>query len=443
MTNQIATLDMGKKFKKTPAGEIPVEWEVATISSLCDINPSKTEIGRLENTTQVSFIRMENIIEDAGGISEIREGRLGDFINKGYTYFREGDLLFAKITPCMENGKVALAKNLKDGIGFGSTEFHVLRIDEKKILSQYLFYWVSQKSFRELAARHFRGSAGQQRVQRDFFDDAFVPIPPLPEQKKIAEILTAVDESIEKTRAVIEKTKELKKGLMQTLLTRGIGHKKFKKTPAGEIPVEWEVEQIKNLTRMYSGGTPSRQKQDYFGGGIPWVKSGELNSQFITHTEETITEEGLSNSSAKWVPENSVLVAMYGATAGQVALLKIKATINQAILAVIPVTEKLISGYLYYFMQMIAPHLISITQGSGQPNLSQEIVAPVYLVVPSLAEQKKIAEILTAVDEEIEKEESMRKTLQEQKKALMQNLLSGKVRVLIGDHYGTSDTRGK
>ncbi len=208
-----------KKFKKTPIGEIPEEWEIAPISGLCIINPSKTEIGHSENATKVSFIRMENIREDASGISEIQEGKLGNFINKGYTYFREGDLLFAKITPCMENGKVALARNLQGGIGFGSTEFHVLRPDPDEVSSQYLFYWISQKSFRELAARHFRGSAGQQRVQRDFFDDAFIPTPSLSEQKKIAEILTSVDLKIEKEEMACKILEEQKKALMQNLLS--------------------------------------------------------------------------------------------------------------------------------------------------------------------------------------------------------------------------------
>ncbi|HVA66229.1 MAG TPA: restriction endonuclease subunit S [Elusimicrobiota bacterium] len=199
---------------------------------------------------------------------------------------------------------------------------------------------------------------------------------------------------------------------------------KFKKTPAGEIPVDWEANKLSAVAQMYSGGTPLRTRSDYFDGNIPWVKSGELRTRLITRTEESLTEVGLKSSSAKWVPENTVLLAMYGATAGQIALLKIRATINQAILAILPNQEKLSSEYLYQALKAEVSRLISLTQGSGQPNLSQGLVGNLWISIPPVQEQKKIAEILSAVDSAIEKTSAVIEKSQTLKKGLMQTLLT-------------------
>ncbi|MBK8870356.1 MAG: restriction endonuclease subunit S [Elusimicrobia bacterium] len=199
---------------------------------------------------------------------------------------------------------------------------------------------------------------------------------------------------------------------------------KFKKTSIGEIPVEWEVSRLGDIVGMYSGGTPSRNCPQYFGGGIPWVKSGELNPGYVFKTEETITEEGLNSSSAKWVPANSVLLALYGATAGQIALLKIKATINQAVLAIIPKEEAAWTPFLYYSLRSQIEKLISITQGSGQPNLNQEVVSSLELAIPPINEQMKIAEILSSVDDAIEKADVVIAKTHDLKKALMQRFFT-------------------
>jgi len=134
---------------------------------------------------------MEYIDDRSGIISKKSVRRLKE-VENGYTHFQDKDILFAKITPCMENGKCAIAKNLINGIGFGSTEFHVIRAREQ-ILPEWVYYYLRQESTRKKAELNMTGSAGQKRVPSSFLEEVLIPLPPLPEQKRIAAILEKAD----------------------------------------------------------------------------------------------------------------------------------------------------------------------------------------------------------------------------------------------------------
>jgi len=147
-----------------------------------------------------------------------------------------------------------------------------------------------------------------------------------------------------------------------------------------------------------SGGTPSRSNSDYYGGDIPWVKSGELRESIIWKTEETITEEALRKSSAKIVPQGAILLAMYGATVGRLAILGVDAATNQAVCNIRPDPSKADAKYLYRALEAIVPELISQATGGAQPNISQEKVRKTRIPLPPLNEQKRIAAILDKAD---------------------------------------------
>jgi len=148
-----------------------------------------------------------------------------------------------------------------------------------------------------------------------------------------------------------------------------------------------------------SGGTPSRANADrYFGGRIPWVKSGELRESVITQTEESITEEGLNESAAKLLPPNTLLVALYGATVGRIGVLGIEAATNQAICHIIPDEKKANRTYLYYALQSKVPYWLSKRVGVGQPNISQGVIRDTEIPLPPLIEQRRIASILDKAD---------------------------------------------
>jgi type I restriction enzyme, S subunit len=196
-------------------------------------------------------------------------------------------------------------------------------------------------------------------------------------------------------------------------------------------PPGWQVARLEDIAATFSGGTPSRENPAFFGGGIPWVKSGEVNLRRVRRTEETISKSGLDESSARVAPRGSVLVAMYGATAGKVALLDIEAAINQAILAVVARSDRADGRFLFHALEAETPALLRKVQGSGQPNLSGSILRQHDFAIPPLGEQRKIAAILSSVDDAIEATQAVIDQLQVVKKAMMAELLT---RGLPGRH---------
>ena len=162
--------------------DLPAGWAYATVGDSCVVNP-RTFLEPIEPDCPVSFIPMAAVEARTGQIDLSQVRPYGE-VSKGYTRFSEGDVLFAKITPCMENGKIAIARSLTNGCGCGSTEFHVLRPHEG-LLRDFLHYFLHQDEFRKEAQRNMAGTAGQLRVPAAWLSDAPIPLPPLPEQRRI------------------------------------------------------------------------------------------------------------------------------------------------------------------------------------------------------------------------------------------------------------------
>lgn len=169
-----------------------MKWPEVQLSATADINPRRPQIIKIADDQPVTFVPMPAVSEVTAAIESAEERPYME-VKKGYTYFEENDILFSKITPCMENGKSALAIGLRNGIGFGSTEFHVLRANQNIILPQFLHYFIRQQAFRDAAKSRMRGGVGQQRVPKEFFDDIRLPVPSLSEQWRIVEMLGQAD----------------------------------------------------------------------------------------------------------------------------------------------------------------------------------------------------------------------------------------------------------
>ena len=160
------------------------------------------------------------------------------------------------------------------------------------------------------------------------------------------------------------------------------------------LPAGWRWVRLGDICKTTSGGTPSRGVERYYGGSIPWVKSGELIDGKIATSEETITEEGVACSSAKIFPSGTLLIALYGATVGKLGLLEMSAATNQAVCAIFP-SEAILRDFLFYFLLKERPRLLEMSFGGAQPNISQEVIRNLLLPLPPLAEQERIVAILT------------------------------------------------
>ena len=176
--------------------KLPKGWERIPLPEIAEINPRFLK-NSINDNKEVSFVPMKCVHELDGKIdlSYVRKFRE---VSKGYTYFEENDIIFAKITPCMENGKLAIAKDLKNKIGFGSTEFHVIRLLDKEIPRKFYFWFLLQDDYRKKAQRKMKGTAGQLRVPTSYLEQTVVPVPPLKEQKRI---VSKVDELFSKIDA--------------------------------------------------------------------------------------------------------------------------------------------------------------------------------------------------------------------------------------------------
>lgn len=200
----------------------------------------------------------------------------------------------------------------------------------------------------------------------------------------------------------------------------------YKHTEIGVIPEDWKVIKLPEITvKITSGGTPSRVKPEYYENGtVNWIKTGELRDCYIYDSEEKITEEAVINSSAKKFPVDTLLIAMYGATIGRTAYLKVESSTNQACCAIIFNPEKANTHFYWQYFLFTKETLISRGCGAGQPNISQGIIKDLFIPFPPLEEQKKIADILSTVDKKIAFVEENISATEELKKGLMQKLLT-------------------
>jgi len=259
-----------------------------------------------------------------------------------------------------------------------------------------------------------------------------VTLPPLPEQQKIAAILSSVDDVIEKTRAQIDKLKDLKSGMMQELLTKGIGHTAFKDSPVGRIPEGWDVALLDKVASRGSGHTPSKSKSEYWNGGVDWVSlsdTNKLDRLYISTTAKSISEKGVSNSSAVIHPPGIVVLSR-DAGIGKSAITTKEMAVSQHFI-VWDCSDRLDNHFLYYVMQFLKPVFENIAMGSTIKTIGLSFFKKLVVPLPSLDEQRRISGSLKAIDQRIFATERKVAQIGKMKKALMQDLLTGKLRVNV------------
>ena len=247
--------------------------------------------------------------------------------------------------------------------------------------------------------------SGQPQITIPDISNRTISVPPLHTQQKIASVLSSLDSKIELNNRINTELEAMAKTLYDYWFVQfdfpyvtSSGVEKPYKTSGGkmvwneelkrDIPDSWEVKKVKDIAETGSGGTPLKSKKEYFENGtIPWINSGEVNASFIISSRKFITQKGLDNSSAKLFQRGTILMAMYGATAGQVSLIDLEASTNQAVCGIIPNDKRMIP-YLKYGLHQLYDYLINLSSGSARDNLSQDKIKELYFVIP---EDKLIA----------------------------------------------------
>ncbi len=386
-------------YKDSPLGIIPQEWEVKRLGELSEINPSKGEI----TSKFVTFLAMSDISEQGRVMNENIVST--DSIKSGFTPFKRNDIIVAKITPCFENGKGALLNNITEEYGFGSTEFHVIRCQQ---CNRFIYYHTISYPFRKRLESQMTGSAGQKRVPADSISSYKIPLPPLPEQEKIAEILSTWDKAIEKQTQLIQKLELRKKGLMQQLLTG-------KKRLPGFCK-KWEEIELGEIL-SYEQPTPYLVQDVNYKNNhkIPVLTAGK--TFILGYTDE-------ENGICKNIPV--ILFDDFTTDSRYINFeFKIKSSATKLLRA---------KGQNNLYFIYCALQCFKYTIGGHERHWISKFQ---YLTIslPSIEEQTAIANILLSCDEEIRLAQDKLAAMKEQKKGLMQVLLTGKRRVKYGNRF--------
>lgn len=418
---------------------VPAGWSDGTLTDFCDINPRLAQRAEMNADTPVSFIKMEDVSNNAV-VRNVRVAPYGQ-VSKGFTSFQNGDVLVAKITPCFENGKGGFVQGLRNGVGFGSTEFHVLRA-RKDSNSEFLYQFTNSEDFRLKGEANMTGSAGQRRVPTEYLKTLDVIFPPLPEQQKIAAILSSVDDVIEKTRAQIDKLKDLKTGMMQELLTKGIGHTEFKDSPVGRIPVAWKVGSLESFGIDVLDGDRGKEypkESDFYN----WEYCLFLSAKNVTKTgfkfdEKAFITKKKDDALRKGKLVRGDVVITTRGTVGNTAFYGSNIPfdhirINSGMAIIRNKTSDMAPAFLNLLMNspMVREQVELLAFGSAQPQLTIGIIKGLIAPKPTLDEQIAIAESIESIELQIKIKSNRLRALNHTKKALMQDLLTGKVRVKV------------
>jgi type I restriction enzyme S subunit len=405
------------------------EWDKRPISALADINPRYP----VKKGQELPFIEMAAVAEQFGGIQSMEWRKLE---GSGLARFRVGDTLFAKITPCPENGKVAFVHELPTEYGIGSTEFIVLS-PKGTCNPRFLYHLVCAHAVRGRAASRMEGSTGRQRVPDDVFQKRLlVPVPSPGEQKSLADFLDTVDCSLNKIVAVTDRVRDTKKALRQQLFTVGTRRERQKKTAVGWIPKSWSVATVKSVVTEFQYGMSVPMEAS---GTLPILRMGNIQAGDVL----------LSDLKYVRLPER--LTAPYLLRRGDVLFNR---TNSQDLVGKIGIYRSeepcVFASYLirlkhdaeqvdnYYLGQLLESHDAQCrikryaTPGVQQVNINAKNLGKALIPLPpgktGLEEQREIAAILEQVDATIRACTPKLKALQNLKRALMHDLLTGSVR---------------
>jgi len=396
-----------KGYKKTEIGRIPEKWEVVRLGEVLSL-----EYGR--GLTKNERENGEYPVYGSNGVI----GYHSQYLIKG-----PGIIVGRK-------GSIgAITWSDRNFWPIDTTYYILLRKSE--IDPRWLFYKLSSLNLDRLNM-----ATGTPGLNRDLVYKLKLPLPPLPEQRKIAEILSTVDKAIEKVDEAIEKTERLKKGLMQNLLTNGIGHKEFKDTEIGRIPKEWEVVRL---------GDPEISEAIYYGitakacsykTGLKMLRTTDIkNFVFDYHKLPYCKITDTRNQISQYkLFEGDIIVARAGTVGVSVLVDRDYEDVvfGSYLIKVKPKKEEIYPKYIHYFFQsyMYWSH-IKKAQGSTLKNINLPLLKSLILPLPPLPEQKKIAEILSTVDKRLELLKNKKEKLKRIKKGLMNDLLTGKMRVKV------------
>lgn len=413
-------------------GEIPSHWEVLAIKHI--LKPKKKIVGKQSFRYDLLSLTLQGIIK------RDVDNPTGKFPSSFDTYqeVNKGDFVFCNF----DNEETPRAVGLSCYNGMITGAYDVLSIKNPLVSPSYLIYYFlyidDAKRFKPL----YKGL--RKTVPFDSFMSYKIPIPPLPEQQAIASYLDTatakIDEAIAQQQKMIDLLNERKQIIINNAVTKGLNPNAPTKPSGidwiGNIPEHWEVNKLKNCAKTNSGSTPrSIAGKENPTSTIRWVRTTDLHNNIVEDTSEYISEKEMASASCPWLPQGTVLISMYGGSGsfGKVGLLNIEATINQALCS-INCNSSISPMYMFYYLQSVHRIWMKYAASSRKdPNLNQETIRNLDVVVPPLEEQEciinAIQEKLKSIGTVIEIFEHQMLLLQERKQIIINDVVTGKVKV--------------
>lgn len=376
--------------------ELPADWRWSTLGEACELNPRRDNLNGISPETCVTFVPMPAVDAAFGAITNPVSRPLQE-VRKGYTAFKSGDVIMAKITPCMENGKAAVVGDLQNGLGFGSTEFHVLR-PNGNALAEYLYHFIRQESFRRAAESNMTGSVGQRRVPADFLRDAPIPLPPLEEQRRIAAKLDDLLGRVAATRERLDRVPVILRRFRQSVLAAAVSGRLTEDINGGandDRPPGWCTTTLGELASLVTSGSRGWAKY-YSDEGPLFIRSEDINTDALrlagaAHVSPPASSEGLRTR----VSQNDILITITGANVTKAAVvveLVDEAYVSQHV-GLVRLREPSLSRFVHLCL-LSERHgrgqLREAAYGAGKPGLNLNNLRLVTLAVPPPAEREEI-----------------------------------------------------
>ena len=427
-------------------GEIPKDWEVVPIKHLAILNPKKYTLSQDLMSDECSFVPMEKLKFNS---LVLDEKKVIKDVYDGYTYFENEDILVAKVTPCFENNNTTIAKDLINGIGFGSSEIFVLRVNNK-VNNRYLFYRLLETIFISVATAAMTGAGGLRRVPAETINTYSIAIPNVDEQAQIANFLdhetAQIDTLIEKQQTLIQLLKEKRQAVISHAVTKGLNPdvpmKDSEVEWLGEVPEHWAVSKLKYYSSIQGGYAFS--SDSFTEEGVQILKIGNVyQNRLALERQPTFVPEVMLEVLPDFiVKDGDILISLTGTLGkrdyGFAVAIKDdgKYLLNQRVAKLNPVDEKIDRDFLLNVLwsESYLNQLYSLPSGTKQANLSNSDVLDIVITLPpSKTEQKEIAVELQnqkdTFDKAIQKAMTSIELMQERRTALISAAVTGKIDV--------------
>jgi type I restriction enzyme S subunit len=399
--------------------KIPKDWKVVKLEYICEVNGGDTAPQEKEyfENGEIPFVRMQHLnnLEENKYVKNFDLISKKAVIDKKMKIFKKGSILLAKSGESIRTEKKAILK-------FDSCVVNHLAVltikDETKVDNEYLFYFFKKFMLSSLLTQTTTPS-----INLSVFRKLKIFLPPLREQKAIAQILSTIDKAIQKVDEIITKTERLKKGLMQKLLTKGIGHKEFKDTEIGRIPKEWEVVRVGEIMGFVKGKKPEEVTDEYKENYLPYLSTEYLRENKATKFVKNPNDVVLAD-------DGDLILLWDGSNAGEFFLGR-RGVLSSTMVKIKLREKNYDQKFLFYLLKTKENYLKEQTRGTGIPHVDGSVLSSLKIPIPPLAEQQKIAEILSTIDKKLELEKKRKEKLERIKEGLMDLLLTGKLRVKV------------